>query len=215
MTPVTLRDVLQPARRGSYAVPGLVCPGWEDARAFALAAQAERAPVILQAGPGARALLPVALRGAILRNLAASVDGPSWPTLTKAAQEYPGRNAPPLQPHPISRSSTSAPNCTWPSVPPSEPPSIPTHRGLTKLQSRGRPTPPFSTRPRLRCAIWAPLVAHSDGPLGSPRFEDHRSALNDAPRVSAKFPLRKQSPQYCPVCVVSSIARTSQARIFA
>lgn len=76
MTLATLADVLRPALAGGYAVPGLVCLGWEDARAYALAAQAERAPVILQAGPAARAHMPIAVWGAIFRQLAADVDVP-------------------------------------------------------------------------------------------------------------------------------------------
>ena len=76
MTLATLAQVLQPALAGGYAVPGLVCLGWEDARAYALAAQAENAPVILQAGPGARAHMPVSVWGVMLRSLAADVDVP-------------------------------------------------------------------------------------------------------------------------------------------
>jgi fructose-bisphosphate aldolase class II len=66
----TLAEVLGPALSGGYAVPGLVCLGWEDARAYVRAAEAERAPVILQAGPGARAHMPVAVWGAMFRELA-------------------------------------------------------------------------------------------------------------------------------------------------
>lgn len=66
----TLAEVLGPALAGGYAVPGLVCLGWEDARAYVRAAEAERAPVILQAGPGARAHMPVAVWGAMFRALA-------------------------------------------------------------------------------------------------------------------------------------------------
>lgn len=66
----TLAEVLGPALAGGYAVPGLVCLGWEDARAYVRAAEAERAPVILQAGPGARAHMPVAVWGAMFRDLA-------------------------------------------------------------------------------------------------------------------------------------------------
>jgi fructose-bisphosphate aldolase class II len=71
----TLTEVLGPAVRDGYAVPGLVCLGWEDARAYVRAAEAERAPVILQAGPGARAHMPVGVWGAMFRALgeAASV----------------------------------------------------------------------------------------------------------------------------------------------
>ncbi|MBE0414906.1 class II fructose-bisphosphate aldolase [Yoonia sp.] len=76
MTLATLRDVLQPAVAGGYAVPGLVCLGWEDMRAYAMAAQAERAPVILQAGPSCRAHTPLPVLGAMMRYLAADVDVP-------------------------------------------------------------------------------------------------------------------------------------------
>jgi fructose-bisphosphate aldolase class II len=76
MTLATLSDVLQPALRDGYAVPGLVCLGWEDMRAFAMAAEAERAPVILQAGPSCRAHTPLPILGAMFRHLADSVDVP-------------------------------------------------------------------------------------------------------------------------------------------
>lgn len=76
MTLATLSEVLEPARAGGYAVAGLVCLGWEDMRAFAMAAEAERAPVILQAGPSCRAHTPLPVLGSMFRNLAASVDVP-------------------------------------------------------------------------------------------------------------------------------------------
>jgi len=76
MTRATLAEVLQPALRGGYAVPGLVCLGWEDMRAFVMAAQAERAPVILQAGPACRAHTPLPVLGAMFSHLADSVDVP-------------------------------------------------------------------------------------------------------------------------------------------
>jgi fructose-bisphosphate aldolase class II len=76
MTLVTLAQVLQPALQHGYAVPGLVCLGWEDMRAFVTAAQAEEAPVILQAGPGCRAHTPIPVLAAMFRHLAASVDIP-------------------------------------------------------------------------------------------------------------------------------------------
>ena len=76
MTIATLSDVLRPALQGGYAVPGLVCLGWEDMRAYAMAAEAERAPVILQAGPSCRAHTPLPVLGATMRNLADSVDVP-------------------------------------------------------------------------------------------------------------------------------------------
>ncbi len=70
MTLATLRDVLQPALSGGYAVAGLVVLGWEDARAYVAAAEAEGAPVILQAGPGCRAHTPLPVLGAMFRVLA-------------------------------------------------------------------------------------------------------------------------------------------------
>jgi fructose-bisphosphate aldolase, class II len=76
MTIATLAQVLHPALQHGYAVPGLVCLGWEDMRAYTLAAQAERAPIILQAGPGCRAHTPLPVLGAMFRHLAASVDVP-------------------------------------------------------------------------------------------------------------------------------------------
>jgi fructose-bisphosphate aldolase class II len=76
MTLVTLADVLRPAAAGGYAVAGLVCLGWEDMRAYVMAAQAERAPVILQAGPACRAHTPLPILGQMFRHLAASVDVP-------------------------------------------------------------------------------------------------------------------------------------------
>ena len=76
MTLATLSDVLQPALKGGYAVPGLVCLGWEDMRAYVAAAEAERAPVILQAGPSCRAHTPLPVLGAMMRYLAESVDVP-------------------------------------------------------------------------------------------------------------------------------------------
>ena len=76
MTLVTLAQVLQPALKNGYAVPGLVCLGWEDMRAFVMAAAAERAPVILQAGPSCRAHTPLPVLGAMFRHLAESVDVP-------------------------------------------------------------------------------------------------------------------------------------------
>ncbi|WP_420859196.1 class II fructose-bisphosphate aldolase [Marivivens marinus] len=70
MTRATLAEVLQPALRDGYAVAGLVCLGWEDARAYVAAAEAEGAPVILQAGPGARAHMPLPVWAAMFHALA-------------------------------------------------------------------------------------------------------------------------------------------------
>ena len=76
MTRATLAQVLQPALADGYAVAGLVCLGWEDARAYVMAAEAEGAPVILQAGPGARAHTPLPVWGAMFRHLADAVSVP-------------------------------------------------------------------------------------------------------------------------------------------
>jgi len=76
MTLATLSDVLQPALRGHYAVAGLVTLGWEDMRAFVMAAESIGAPVILQAGPSCRAHTPLPVLGAMFRNLAESVSVP-------------------------------------------------------------------------------------------------------------------------------------------
>ncbi len=70
MSLATLSDVIRPALDGGYAVPGLVCLGWEDARAFAMAGEAESAPVILQAGPSCREHTPLPVLAAMLRHLA-------------------------------------------------------------------------------------------------------------------------------------------------
>ncbi len=76
MTLVTLRDVLQPALQGGYAVAGLVCLGWEDMRAYIAAAEAERAPIILQAGPGCRAHTPLPILGRMFQHLAQTASVP-------------------------------------------------------------------------------------------------------------------------------------------
>lgn len=76
MTLASLADVLQPALRDGRAVAGLVCLGWEDARAYAMAAQDAGVPVILQAGPSCRAHTPLPVLAAMFRSLAADVDVP-------------------------------------------------------------------------------------------------------------------------------------------
>lgn len=76
MTLATLAQVLQPALKGGYAVPGLVCLGWEDMRAYVAAAEAERAPIILQAGPGCREHTPLPILGAMFRHLAETASVP-------------------------------------------------------------------------------------------------------------------------------------------
>ena len=76
MTRATLAEVLQPALSDGYAVAGVVCLGWEDARAYVSAAESERAPIILQAGPGCRAHTPISVIGAMFRYLADSASVP-------------------------------------------------------------------------------------------------------------------------------------------
>lgn len=76
MTRATLKDVLPNANAQGYAVPGFVCLGWEDARAFVAAAEVERAPVILQAGPGCRAHTPLPVIAEMFRHLAAEATVP-------------------------------------------------------------------------------------------------------------------------------------------
>lgn len=70
MTAVSLADVLRPAAEEGYALAGLVVLGWEDAVAFVEAAEELGCPVILQAGPGCRAHMPVPVVGKMLRHLA-------------------------------------------------------------------------------------------------------------------------------------------------
>lgn len=76
MTLVTLKDVLQPALAQGYAVGGLVTLGWEDMRAYVAAAEAENAPVILQAGPSCRAHTPLPVLGKMFRHLAQEASVP-------------------------------------------------------------------------------------------------------------------------------------------
>ena len=76
MTRATLAEVLGPALAGGYAVGGLVCLGWEDARAYAMAAEDEGLPVILQAGPSCRRHTPLPVLGAMFGALADSVSVP-------------------------------------------------------------------------------------------------------------------------------------------
>lgn len=76
MTLVTLKDVLQPAYEQGYAVGGLVTLGWEDMRAYVAAAEAEKAPVILQAGPSCREHTPLPILGKMFRYLAENASVP-------------------------------------------------------------------------------------------------------------------------------------------
>ncbi|MEO1109990.1 MAG: class II fructose-bisphosphate aldolase [Pseudomonadota bacterium] len=85
MTLVTLKDVLQPAYQQGYAVGGLVTLGWEDMRAYVAAAEAENAPVILQAGPSCREHTPLPILGKMFRHLA---EGASVPVVAHLDHGY-------------------------------------------------------------------------------------------------------------------------------
>lgn len=76
MTLATLDQVLRPALAQGYAVAGLVTLGWEDMRAYVAAAEAENAPVILQAGPSCRAHTPLPILGKMFRHLAEQASVP-------------------------------------------------------------------------------------------------------------------------------------------
>lgn len=76
MTRATLHDVLTPCLTDGTAVAGLVVLGWEDALAYTRAAEAENRPLILQAGPGARAHTPLPILGAMFRHLAETATVP-------------------------------------------------------------------------------------------------------------------------------------------
>ena len=76
MTRATLAEVLQPALKQGYAVAGVVCLGWEDSRAYVAAAEAEEAPIILQAGPGCRAHTPLPIIAAMFQELAEKASVP-------------------------------------------------------------------------------------------------------------------------------------------
>lgn len=70
MTIATMRQLLDAAEAGRYAVAGLVVLGWEDAVAFVEAADETGLPVILQAGPGCRRHTPVPVLASMFRHLA-------------------------------------------------------------------------------------------------------------------------------------------------
>ncbi len=70
MTVATLREVLDMAKAGNFAVAGLVVLGWEDALAFAEAADETGLPIVLQAGPGCRRYTPLPVLGKMFRHLA-------------------------------------------------------------------------------------------------------------------------------------------------
>ncbi len=79
MTLARLSDVLRPCLTDGTAIAGLVVLGWEDAVSYVRAAEAEARPVILQAGPGARAYTPLSVLAAMFRTLA---DGASVRVVT-------------------------------------------------------------------------------------------------------------------------------------
>ncbi len=85
MTLATLAEVLRPALSGRHAVAGLVTLGWEDMRAYVAAAEAEGAPVILQAGPSCRAHTPLPVLGKMFRHLA---EGASVPVVAHLDHGY-------------------------------------------------------------------------------------------------------------------------------
>ncbi len=85
MTLATLSQVLNPAYDQGYAVGGLVTLGWEDMRAYVDAAEAENAPVILQAGPSCREHTPLPILGKMFRHLA---EGASVPVVAHLDHGY-------------------------------------------------------------------------------------------------------------------------------
>lgn len=70
MTVASLRQLLDAAEAGRYAIAGLVVLGWEDALAFVEAAEDVGIGIVLQAGPGCRRHTPVPVLGRMLRYLA-------------------------------------------------------------------------------------------------------------------------------------------------
>ena len=73
---VPLSEVLSAARARGGAALGLVCLGWGDVQTFVRAGEAAGVPVILQAGPGARAAIPVEVWGAMFRAAGAGAGVP-------------------------------------------------------------------------------------------------------------------------------------------
>ncbi|MEO0497025.1 MAG: class II fructose-bisphosphate aldolase [Pseudomonadota bacterium] len=85
MPMATLKQVLDPALRDGYAVAGLVVLGWEEARAYVHAGEAEGVPVILQAGPGCRKHTPLPVLAAMFRFLG---EGASVPVVAHLDHGY-------------------------------------------------------------------------------------------------------------------------------
>ncbi|MGB0784741.1 MAG: class II fructose-bisphosphate aldolase [Alphaproteobacteria bacterium] len=67
---VSLKPILAEAERRNAACLGLVCLGWEDVRAYASAAEEVGAPLVLSAGPGARAHMPISVWGSMFKAIA-------------------------------------------------------------------------------------------------------------------------------------------------
>ena len=76
MSIASLPDVLGPAKSEGYGIVGFVVLGWEDALAYVAAAEALKAPIILQAGPGFRRQMPVEVSGPMFRHLAETASVP-------------------------------------------------------------------------------------------------------------------------------------------
>ena len=76
MTLVTLENALQNALKNNYAVAGLVTLGWEDMKAYVEAAEKEKCPIILQAGPSCRQHTPLPILGKMFNYLADNTDIP-------------------------------------------------------------------------------------------------------------------------------------------
>ena len=70
MTITSLTEVLSDALKNSYAVPGFVVLGWEDALYFVKAGEKINHPIILQAGPKCRSYIPIKVLGSMFRYLA-------------------------------------------------------------------------------------------------------------------------------------------------
>ena len=68
LTPLTTALDMAEAKN-TFAI-GFVCLGWEDAQAYVAAGEAAGAPVILSAGPGARAHMPVNIWAEMFQTLA-------------------------------------------------------------------------------------------------------------------------------------------------
>lgn len=66
---VNLKPLLVEAGTRRASLLGMVCLGWEDAAAFVAAGEATNTPVVLQAGPGARRAIPLAVWGAMFQAL--------------------------------------------------------------------------------------------------------------------------------------------------